>query len=64
MCEAHPPSVYRAILTGDPYPIKALLVSATNPVNSYGDSRMVLDALHKVEFMITCDYWLTPTAML
>lgn len=64
MCEAHPPSVFNAILTGKPYPVRALLVSATNPVNSYGNSKMVLEALRKVEFMVTCDYWMTPTAAL
>ncbi|MDR1713576.1 MAG: molybdopterin-dependent oxidoreductase, partial [Coriobacteriales bacterium] len=35
MCEANGPAVFRAILTGEPYQIRALLVSATNPVNSY-----------------------------
>ncbi len=64
MCEAHPPSVFNAILTGNPYPIKALLVSATNPINSYGESLQVIEALRKVEFLVTCDYWMTPTAML
>lgn len=64
MCEAHPPSVFNAILTGEPYPIKALLVSATNPVNSYGQSQTTLEALRKVEFMVTCEYWMTPTAAL
>ncbi|HZK43294.1 MAG TPA: molybdopterin-dependent oxidoreductase [Syntrophomonadaceae bacterium] len=64
MCEAHPPTVYNAILTGEPYPVKALLVSATNPVNSYGESEKVLEALKEVDFLVTCDYWLTPTAML
>lgn len=64
MCEAHPPSVFRAIITGEPYPVKALLVSATNPINSYGDTNQVLEALRKVDFMVTCDYWMTPTAML
>ncbi|NLM20371.1 MAG: molybdopterin-dependent oxidoreductase [Peptococcaceae bacterium] len=64
MCEAHPPSVFRAILTGDPYPVKALLVSATNPVNSYGESKLVLEALRAVDFMVTCEYWMTPTAAL
>lgn len=64
MCEAHPPSVFRAILSGQPYPIKALLVSATNPINSYGESKLVLEALRKVDFMVTCEYWMTPTAAL
>lgn len=64
MCEAHPPSVFRAILSGDPYPVKALLVSATNPINSYGESKLIVDAMRAVDFMVTCEYWLTPTAML
>ncbi|MDO5043806.1 MAG: molybdopterin-dependent oxidoreductase, partial [Coriobacteriia bacterium] len=63
MCEAHGPSVFKAILTGDPYQVRALLVSATNPINSYGDSKMTLEALKKVEFLVTCDYWMTPTAI-
>ena len=63
-CEAHGPSVFKAILTGDPYQVRALIVNATNPVNSYGDSKMTLAALKKVEFLVTVDYWITPTALL
>lgn len=63
MCEANAPAVFRAILTGKPYPVKALIVSATNPVNSYGDSTEVLKALRKVEFLVTCEYWMTSAAL-
>jgi hypothetical protein len=63
MCEAHGPSVFKAILTGDPYQVRALLVSATNPVNSYGDAKMTLEALKKVEFLVTCEYFMTPAAL-
>lgn len=63
MCEAHGPSVFKAILTGDPYQVRALIVSATNPVNSYGDAKMTLAALKKVEFLVTCEYWMTPAAL-
>ena len=63
MCEANAPSVFRAILTGEPYPVRALIVSATNPVNSYGNSREVLEALKKVEFLVTCEYWMTSSAL-
>ena len=64
MCEAHPPSVFRAILSGDPYPVKGLICLATNPINSYGESKLVLEALRAVDFLVTMDYWMTPTAML
>ena len=62
-CEAHGPSVFKAILTGEPYQIRALICNATNPVNSYGDSKMTLAALKKVEFLVTVDYWMTPAAL-
>lgn len=63
MCEANAPALFRAILTEKPYPIKALLVSATNPVNSYGNSKEVFEALKKVEFMVTNEYWMTSAAL-
>ncbi len=62
-CEAHGPSVFKAILTGDPYQVRALIVNATNPVNSYGDAKMTLAALKACEFLVTVDYWMTPTAL-
>ncbi len=62
-CEARGPSVFKAILTGDPYQVRALICNATNPVNSYGDAKMTLAALKKVEFLVTVDYWMTPTAL-
>ncbi|NTU90139.1 MAG: molybdopterin-dependent oxidoreductase, partial [Actinobacteria bacterium] len=63
MCEAQGPTDIKSNLTGDPYKVRALLVSATNPVNSYGDAKMTLEALKQVEFLVTCDYWMTPTAL-
>jgi len=64
MCEAHPPTVFNAILSGEPYPVKALITLATNPVNSYGDSQRVLEALRAVDFLVSMEYWKTPSAML
>ncbi len=63
MCEAHGPSVFKAILTGDPYPVRALLVSGTNPLSSYGDAKMVYEACKQVEFMVVLEYHMTPTAL-
>ena len=62
-CEAHGPSVFKAIITGDPYPVRALLCNASNPVNSYGDAKMVLQALKQVEFLVVVDYWITSAAL-
>ncbi len=62
-CEAHGPSVFKAILTGEPYQVRALINCATNPMMSYGDSKMTLEAIKKVEFLVVVDYWITPTAL-
>ena len=61
-CEAHGPSVFKAIITGDPYQVRALIVNATNPQSCYGDAKMVLQALKSCEFLVTVDYWMTPAA--
>lgn len=63
MCEANPPMIFRTILSEDPYPIKALIVSATNPVNSYGNSKEVFEAIKKVDFLVTTEYWMTSAAL-
>ncbi|SEA30229.1 Anaerobic selenocysteine-containing dehydrogenase [Desulfuromusa kysingii] len=62
MCEAHPPTVWEAITTGKPYPVKGLISLATNPLNSYGDSKKVLAALRAVDFHVSVEYWMTPSA--
>ena len=63
MCEAHGPSVFKAILTGDPYQVRALLVSGTNPLSSYGDAKMTYAAIKQVEFLVVLEYYMTPTAL-
>ena len=64
MCEAHPPSVFNAILEEEPYPVKGLITLATNPINSYGNSQKVYRALKQLDLLVSVEYWMTPTAML
>jgi thiosulfate reductase / polysulfide reductase chain A len=63
-CLAHAPSVFRAMLTGNPYPVKALIVSASNPLLSYANSRLVHRALKALDLLVTLDITMTPTAQL
>ena len=64
MCEAHGPSVFKAILTGDPYQVRALFVSGSNPLSSYGDAKMTFEACKQVEFLVVLEYFMTPTALM
>ena len=59
---AHPPSAIRAILDETPYPVKAMLIMAANPVLTSPDSRNVVAALQKLDFVAVADIFMTPTA--
>lgn len=56
--------VYDAILTGKPYPVRAILLQASNPVVTRPNAKMVYEALSQVEFLSVADFFLTPTAEL
>ncbi len=53
-----------AILTGKPYPIKALLVEAGNPVVTWVDANRFKKALSALDFLVVYDIFMTETAEL
>jgi anaerobic selenocysteine-containing dehydrogenase len=56
-------AVWNAILTGQPYPIQAVLVHGGNPLVSNEDARqLVFAALQIVDFLVVMDIFPTPTA--
>jgi anaerobic selenocysteine-containing dehydrogenase len=59
-----PKVVWDAILTGDPYPVRAALLCGTNPVITRANAGQVREALKKLEFLAVIDFFLTPTAEL
>jgi anaerobic selenocysteine-containing dehydrogenase len=61
---AAPHAVYEAMRTGAPYPVRALLVQAANPVMTLADPARTLDALRALDLLVVMDYYLTPTAAL
>ena len=65
-CFAHPPSVVRAMITGDPYPVKALIVCDNNPLITWPNAKSVYRA-HKspnLDIIVTMDIFMTPSAEL
>jgi len=56
--------VWDAILTGEPYPIKAIMIHGSNPVVTRANAREAYKALSQVEFLEVGDFFLTPTAEL
>ena len=51
-----------AILSGDPYPIKAMIVSASNPVITWPGGRKLERAMEELDFLAVMDLFMTPTA--
>jgi len=59
-----PKVAWDAILTGEPYPLKAGLLCGTNPVITRANAREAYEALKKIDFLAVIDFFLTPTAEL
>jgi len=59
-----PKVIWDAIITGEPYPIKAILFHGTNPVITRAHANEVYRALSEVDFLSVADFFLTPTAEL
>ncbi|MDZ4246453.1 MAG: molybdopterin-dependent oxidoreductase, partial [Dehalococcoidia bacterium] len=61
---AHGPTVFRAILTGQPYPVKAMITASSNPMVTQGNTKLVYQALKKLDLYVVIDFWMTPSAEL
>ena len=62
LTSAAPDLGLRAMETGEPYPIRALIVNATNPLLTYADTHRVFEAFMGLDLLVVLDYYLTPTA--
>jgi anaerobic selenocysteine-containing dehydrogenase len=53
-----------SILDAKPYPVKALIVQGANPAVTMANSKRVVQALKKLEFLVVIDLFMTRTASL
>ncbi|MBN1537918.1 MAG: molybdopterin-dependent oxidoreductase [Anaerolineales bacterium] len=58
------PLLFRAMATGDPYPVKALIVVANNPMVCFSNTKIVHEALKNLDTLIVHDYFPNPTTAL
>ena len=61
---AHPPSVFKAMLTGDPYPVKAFFIAGNNPLMSYANQSQTYAAILNQDLVVCFDLFKTPSAQL
>lgn len=61
---AHPPAVFRAMRTGDPYPVKAFFAFGTNTAMNFANQQGIVEGLMQQELVVTYDLFMTPTAQM
>ena len=59
---AHIPTLFQAMQTGEPYPIKGLLIFGGNPLLTVANSRNAYKSLTSLDLMVVADLFMTPTA--
>lgn len=62
---ASPSMLWRAILTGKPYPITAMISWGSNPLVWAGNTKLVYESMKStnLELYVVLEYWMTPTAL-
>ena len=58
----HNPSVIEAMLSGKPYPVRALYASGVNILITYPNTRRTIEALRSLDFVAVAGHTMTPTA--
>ena len=59
---AHMPTLWKQVVSKDPYAIPCAMIFGSNAVVSYTNSSMVEQALMNLEFLVVADIFMTPTA--
>ncbi len=61
---AHIPTVFEAMRTGKPYPVRALMLCGNNGLIGFADSHKTLETWMGLDFICCQDLFLTPSALL
>lgn len=61
---AHGPTIYRAILSDQPYPVRGMITLSSNPMVTAPNTRLVYDALKNLDLYVVVDFFMTPSGQL
>lgn len=62
MPSAHIPGLFKAMRTGDPYRIRALMLFGNNPLLTVANSKEVYESLLKLDLLVATELFMTPSA--
>jgi thiosulfate reductase/polysulfide reductase chain A len=61
---AHGPTLYRAVVTGKPYPVRGMITLSSNPMVTAPNTKLVYEALKSLDLYVVVDFFMTPSAQL
>jgi len=61
---AHAPSVFRTMISGSPYPIKAMITEGQNPLLTFANTRLAYEAMKRLDLHVVMDVFMTPAAQM
>jgi len=61
---AHGPTIYRAALTGKPYPVRGIVTLSSNPMVTAPNTALVYKALKALDLYVVVDFFMTPSGQL
>ncbi|MBU2498898.1 MAG: molybdopterin-dependent oxidoreductase, partial [Proteobacteria bacterium] len=61
---AHGPTIYRAALTGKPYPVRGIVTLSSNPMVTAPNTTLVYQALKALDLYVVVDFFMTPSGQL
>lgn len=64
LTSALPVRVWNAAITGEPYRVSALIVDGANPLVTYADTQLVMQALQAMDLIVVMEFIKTPTALM
>lgn len=64
LTSALPARVWNAAINYEPYRVSALIVDAANPLVTYADTNLVMQALEAMELVVVLEFVNTPTAQM
>jgi len=61
---AHVPTIFKAIRSGVPYPVRSGFIFGNNALATYGDAKTVYETLMALDYLVVAELYMTPTAEL
>ncbi len=64
LTSALPVRVWKAAVTDEPYRISAIICDGANPLVTYADTKLVLEAFKRMDLVVVLEYLMSPTAQM